>query len=301
LAAFRRDPAGRLVRWLYQRKTGLSLRRSTSSSLSPILIVCISDTHTTRPDVPDGDVLLHAGDLTSHGSFAELQAQLDWLKTLPHKYKVVIAGNHDLLLDQNFVNRFPDRIFEGEGTSRGDLDWSDIIYLNNTAAHLEFSSGRALTVYGSPWTEQFGTWAFQYPPIRRVWSETIPPGTDILLTHGPPKGHLDERGKSCPQLLREIWRARPRLVVFGHIHSGYGREDIAYDAFEATYDGVIVRDKGMLAVFFMACLLVFNWLRNVLLLPRRRHSLPASTILVNAAVAAGQLNEKLQKPIVVEL
>ena len=55
------------------------------------------------------------------------------------------------------------------------------------------------------------------------------PLRDILLTHGPPKGHLDQGGKGCPQLLREIWRVRPRLVVFGHIHEGYEREHISYD------------------------------------------------------------------------
>ncbi|EGX96671.1 phosphoesterase [Cordyceps militaris CM01] len=52
------------------------------------------------PNVPDGDLLLHAGNLTVGGSFAKLQAQLDWLNTLPHRQKVVIAGNHDVLLER---------------------------------------------------------------------------------------------------------------------------------------------------------------------------------------------------------
>lgn len=60
--------------------------------------------------MPDADVLLHAGDLTSGGTFAELQSQLEWSRSLPHRYKVVIAGNHGLLLDAAFVARHPERI-----------------------------------------------------------------------------------------------------------------------------------------------------------------------------------------------
>ena len=252
--------------------------------------------------MPNGDVLLHAGDLTVHGSFAELQARLDWLKTLPNRYKVVIAGNHDLLLDPEFVNRFPDRIYEGEGTSRSDLDWGDIIYLHNTAAQLAFpGSGRSLTVYGSPQTEQFGTWAFQYPPIRRVWPDSIPEGVDILLVHGPPRGHLDEGGKGCPQLLREVRRVQPRLVVFGHIHDGHGREDIVYDAVEAMYDAVMARDKGLVAAIAMALSLLWAWAWRGLMLGRPTGGSLARTTLVNAAMVPGRSSEREHEAIVVEL
>ena len=64
-----------------------------------ISVVCISDTHNTQPYIPAGDLLLHAGDLSNWGTFAEIQAQLTWLSQQPHRYKIVIAGNHDLLLD----------------------------------------------------------------------------------------------------------------------------------------------------------------------------------------------------------
>jgi calcineurin-like phosphoesterase family protein len=267
--------------------------------------VCISDTHNTRPPVPDGDVLLHAGDLTIGGTFAELRAQLDWLRHLPHRHKVVVAGNHDLLLDAAFVARHPEKISsgEGEGASRDDLPWGDdIIYLDNSAATLRFPGGRrSLSVYGSPWTPQFGNWAFQHPPVREVWEGSVPPGTDILLTHGPPRGHLDLEGKGCPQLLREIWRARPRLVVFGHIHGGYGREDIGYDAVEACYDGVMTGDKGLVAAVMMACRLFWGWLRDALLLSPRPQHPSRRTTLVNAAAVAGRFNEEQQPAIVVYL
>ena len=75
----------------------------------PIGIVCISDTHGTQPPIPSGDLLLHAGDLSNWGTFTEIQAQLTWLSKQPHKYKVIIAGNHDLLLDRAFEKRHPKR------------------------------------------------------------------------------------------------------------------------------------------------------------------------------------------------
>lgn len=300
---FRRDPAKFLALRLYP-STRSTHSKGKTSSLPPISVVCISDTHTTQPDVPDGDILLHAGDLTNRGSFEELQAQLDWLKSLPHRHKVVIAGNHDLLLDPGFVANFPDRIYEGNGTSRSDLDWGDVIYLNNSAARLKLPKERSLVVYGSPLTEQSGTWAFQYPPIRSVWTDSVPLDTDVLLTHGPPKGHLDQESKGCPQLLKEIWRVRPNLVVFGHIHDGHGQQDIVYDAIDAAYDGVMAGDRGIVAVLLMAflillrslseTLLVFKWFQSVS--PRR------CTTLVNAAVVTRKSGQERQQPaIVVEM
>ena len=70
------------------------------------------DTHNTRPNLPAGDVLIHAGDLTCKESFRELQFKLGRLIAQPHKYKIVIAGNHELLLDAAFVDQFPERVFE---------------------------------------------------------------------------------------------------------------------------------------------------------------------------------------------
>ena len=66
--------------------------KASSPRKDSLTIVCISDTHTLEPDLPDGDLLLHAGDLTNAGSFDEMQGQLDWLNRQSHKYKVVIAG-----------------------------------------------------------------------------------------------------------------------------------------------------------------------------------------------------------------
>ncbi|KPM35463.1 hypothetical protein AK830_g11091, partial [Neonectria ditissima] len=254
----RREPAARVARWLHALKPGLPPLQPTDDS-KPIVVVCISDTHQNQPQIPDGDLLLHAGDLSNEGSFEELQAQLNWLSSLPHKHKVVIAGNHDRLLDPEFVARFPDRICETKGKSRADLVWHDIIYLNGSSVTVEFNNQRKLKIFGSPWTPQFGTFAFQYPPIRDVWTGMIPDRTDIVLTHGPPKGYLDLGGKGCPGLMREVARARPRVMVFGHLHDGRGRVEVGYRRFDRGYQKIMAGRGGVREVVGMGFGLLGAW------------------------------------------
>lgn len=187
---------------------------------------------------------------------------------------MVIAGNHDALLDPEYVKRHPERIYEGEGTARADLDWGSIIYLNNSSARLRVEGydglNRLLKVYGSPWTEQFGTWAFHYPPIRDVWTDTVPEDPDVLLVHGPPKGHLDLDGKGCPNMLREIRRVKPRLVVFGHIHAGHEREDAHWvEGVQGAYDAAMMGSATWSTVMAAIRLLFWEWV--VIVLCKRRH------------------------------
>ncbi|TVY78102.1 putative rhamnogalacturonate lyase C, partial [Lachnellula suecica] len=296
---FRQKPARFLTNWLYQRRA-----TDPTSPAEPIkdliTIVCISDTHNTQPALPDGDLLLHAGDLSQSGSFQEIQLQLDWLNSQPHKYKALIGGNHDLLLDPEFVDNFPQRILERPCTSRSDLKWGKIIYLNNNSVKLDFANGRSLNIYGSPLTKQFGTWAFQYPPIRDVWTNTIPLETDILLTHGPPKGYLDTDGLGSEFLLQEISHVRPRLVVFGHIHGGYGKEAVRFDGVQKAYDGVRFGEKGFTTVIWMAILIILQYL-TIIIHFRGPKQGTEPTMMVNAAAVGGYKNQFSRPAITVEI
>jgi predicted MPP superfamily phosphohydrolase len=112
-----------------------------------IKVVCISDTHTNTLDVPSGDVLIHAGDLTNAGTVQEIQAQLDWLAALPHREKIVIAGNHDSYFDS--------KSRKGEDLNK-TLDFKGIHYLENQSVTLKFKGGRRLNFYGSPDIPQCG-------------------------------------------------------------------------------------------------------------------------------------------------
>src|SRR5664279_2929312 len=62
-----------------------------------VRIVCISDTHEWHRELalPDGDLLIHAGDFTFWNHTSKIRDFNEWLGELPHRHKVVIPGNHD--------------------------------------------------------------------------------------------------------------------------------------------------------------------------------------------------------------
>lgn len=178
-------------------------------------IVCISDTHFTDQflnNIPDGDVIVHAGDATFKGQFAEVVRFNAWYSSLPHKHKIFVAGNHELS-------------FEDTPWMVKPLLSRNITYLQNSGVEID-----GIKFWGSPYQPEFHNWAFNLPRgeiIKKVWDQ-IPEGTDVLITHGPPHGILDivkSRANEllgCEELLKAVLRIKPRLHVFGHIHDSYG-------------------------------------------------------------------------------
>ncbi len=174
-------------------------------------LVLLSDTHARHhkiPVVPDGDILLHAGDLTNHGELPDVEHFNGWLGRLPHRHKVVIAGNHDFC-------------FEHDPSAR--KLFTNAYYLQDEMLELE-----GLKIYGSPWQPRFCDWAFNVdrgPKLAAIWAQ-IPDDTDVLITHGPPLGQLDVtydgRAVGCEDLRDRLRAVRPRLHLFGHIHESYG-------------------------------------------------------------------------------
>ncbi|KAG2020529.1 metallophosphoesterase domain-containing protein 1 [Coprinopsis cinerea AmutBmut pab1-1] len=117
-------------------------------------IICISDTHSRPLRVPLGDVLLHAGDLTAWGYPEQLQAIAAWLQTLPHPFKIVIGGNHDLGLDPEITESlFPNDqdVQETCNLYKSDaMHEKGVYYLEHDFLRLKLPSGRTWTIYGSP-------------------------------------------------------------------------------------------------------------------------------------------------------
>ena len=153
-------------------------------SRPPIKVVCLSDTHgMTVPNVPPGDLLIHAGDLTQGGSALGIQAQVDWLDSLPHRHKIVIGGNHDIFFD------IKTRRDEDTSHQHG-IEFKNVKYLQRQSVTLTFKGQRRLNIYGAPDIigsgEPTSSNAFQYDSTRHPWRETIPKDTDVLITHGPP-------------------------------------------------------------------------------------------------------------------
>lgn len=277
---FIRNPILFIARWLYKHQPPIS-SPPTSKRMPRVKVCCISDTHNEIPEVPNGDILLHAGDLTQNGSFNELQAQLDWLKSLHFEHKIVIAGNHELILDPTYVFKGSSHEFSNtNGQRREDLEWYDAILLFASTVSLRVRR-RTINIFGSPMTPKYGNWAFQYPHEKDIWANRIPSGTDVVLAHGPPKGHLDRDGAGCKHLNRELWRVQPRLVVFGHIHVGRGQEDVCWDAVQRMYDAAVGCDIGGFGAFELGVLAwVWYWILYLLIGWKRE----GKTTLVNAAV-----------------
>lgn len=232
-----------LARSLYARRRYIPI----TPLKDPVSIVCISDTHNSQIPLPEGDILIHAGDLTQSGSFQELEKALAWLRSQPHHTKIVIAGNHDLLLDTKYHGSPQAGAYQPseKAFSRSQLEWGDIIYLENDQTTIYCPNGRQLNVYGSPYSPQHGSWAFQHPRSEDVWVNSVPEGIDVLITHGPPIAHLDLLKLGCGHLLQTLWRVQPRLHVFGHIHEGAGIESISFDKLQLAYERTVASGGGL--------------------------------------------------------
>lgn len=182
-------------------------------------IVAMGDTHGKHylvPDIPDGDVLIHSGDFSRHGSRDDVHEFAEWLVSLPHKRKIVIAGNHDKALQKHL----------GYGQIFSLLG---ITYLEDTGVDLD-----GLQFWGSPWTLPFQSWSFMLEEegLARKYA-LIPDDVDVLITHGPPAGVLDltdleainAGSLSLGYRIDELtnFYDRPLVHIFGHIHERHGK------------------------------------------------------------------------------
>jgi Icc-related predicted phosphoesterase len=184
-------------------------------------ITLISDTHNKHKlitdDLPGGDLLIHAGDISSMGYEHEIREFCKWYNSLDnYTNKVFIAGNHDWGFQIN-----TEKVKE-------ILDfYGNITYLQDNEALV---GEKLVSVYGSPWQPEFYNWAFNLPrkgdELKEKW-DNIPSNTDILITHGPAYGYVDKvigrtENLGCELLTERIKQIKPKSHVCGHIQTGYG-------------------------------------------------------------------------------
>ena len=176
-------------------------------------VVAISDTHNGHwgIDIPDGDLLIHAGDMTTAGTARELFDFGRWLARLPHRHKLVVPGNHDYLFEQDLTAAL--HILEQTGTGARVLIEDEVTI-----------EGRR--IWGSPYTPAYhGCFGYEPDQAFARWTK-MPNDLDMAITHGPPLGVMDltTRGvqAGCPPLLGAVLTARPRCHLFGHIHESRG-------------------------------------------------------------------------------
>jgi Icc-related predicted phosphoesterase len=197
-------------------------------------LVLISDTHGRHPVVPDGDVLIHAGDLTAGGSLAECRKEIEWLKSLPHQHKIFVAGNHDFALEA-FMKQGREDLIQDFATP--------MIYLRD-----QWTTIAGKYFWGSPWQPWFYDWAFNVTRghLHEYWDK-IPNNIDVLITHGPPKNILDWVGRDrvgCDELRVAVERVKPKIHVFGHIHCAQGK---ATNGVTTFYNACVVDEAYSLA------------------------------------------------------
>ena len=176
-------------------------------------LVLISDTHGLHDKVgpvPAGRCPVHAGDLMNSLGYdvQDIVSFNRWLGEQDFRHRVVCAGNHD-------------RYFENAPQQAREL-LTNATYLENTGATFD-----GVAFWGSPYTPEFMNWAFMYHRGSGAghW-ELIPDNLDVLITHGPPLGILDQTAPGEPHLgcaeLLDTVKSEARIGIFGHIHGGAG-------------------------------------------------------------------------------
>lgn len=191
-------------------------------------ICCVSDTHCLHEniEIPQCDILIHAGDACGSGTIREFTKFASWFnRQTQAKHRVYVPGNHDRVAEtdsfmcQTLIEEVPGSYF-----------------LFDRLVDLE-----GLRIYGTPWTPAFCDWAFQgddfggIRPRYRDLSRTFGmiPECDILVCHGPfyKTADLCEPGsfsagehvgsRTMLRVLTEM-KKRPSHFVCGHIHDCYG-------------------------------------------------------------------------------
>jgi 3',5'-cyclic AMP phosphodiesterase CpdA len=268
-----------------------------------VRIVCVSDTHNDdlTGHVPDGDILLHAGDMTDDGTYDELEKALKWIQRLPHKLKIIIPGNHDLGLDRAheiFDPKALDLFTSPAVRSDG------VIFLDGSEPQLFYNS--LISIYGNPAQPDFlnSKYAFTYlpylnPESKAAWAQSPTARhtpIDLWLTHGAPRGRLDKIPipglMGCEAQRQKVAAVRPLICVFGHYHVSYGVERVVWrNDVEGTDDDrtgqcKIVTGEDVDGVYD------FTNLKG-----------GEESIFINAAWMTGEkrLTEKRNKPIVMDL
>lgn len=178
-------------------------------------IVQISDTHNRHQflqGIPEGDVLIHCGDFSDNGTEEEVLDFLNWFIELPHPHKIFVTGNHDLCLwDAENIEDLPENV--------------------------HFLQDRGVAIDGFKF---FGI-AYNHP------SDIIPEGTDVVVTHEPPMGILDETmgmNWGSAGILKRVTVVKPKFHLFGHAHEAHGVNSKKGITFS---NGSVLNDFGKMA------------------------------------------------------
>ena len=167
-----------------------------------IKVLHISDTHGMHRkmhSLPFADIISHSGDFCKKGTEEEVIDFIEWFDSLKYKHKIFIAGNHDDYLHDAQIDGLPENMH----------------YLCYSAINIE-----GIDFYGIP--------MFSADIINKKYQKQIleiPNNIDVLITHQPPFGILDQttnKHYGDIDILNRVCAIKPKLHLFGHIHNNNG-------------------------------------------------------------------------------
>lgn len=185
-------------------------------------IIAISDTHNRYRElvVPECDILISTGDYSFTGTIKDTYEFHEWLDKQPARYVISIMGNHELGVEKDFNLH-----------KKIALEKCPVVhFIEEGLVEIE-----GLKIWCSAYTPFFCDWAYNVVgdvELKRHW-DRIPEGIDILATHGPPHGMLDEvftppsyqEHVGCRELWEAVLRIKPKAHIFGHTHYNYGQKE----------------------------------------------------------------------------
>jgi Icc-related predicted phosphoesterase len=177
-------------------------------------ICAVADLHGWLPPVPPCDLLLIAGDIcppTNQRVWLDTAFRA-WLRGIPVAQVIATWGNNDVVADRRDVPELPCTFLVDDTVSRAGL-----------------------RIYGAPWTTglSYQAWASEEQDDLLVGlHHRLPDRIDILLSHIPPLGVLDQNRHGIRHgsrtLLDEINRVRPAVTICGHVHASRGEHEFEW-------------------------------------------------------------------------
>lgn len=194
-------------------------------------IIAISDTHCKHNAItqellenynefPDS-ILIHAGDCCLDGNRYEAIDFLNWFGDLPFKTKILVPGNHDCAFEHSFFRIDYLELEELAKSKNINIVINDIFTING----IKFLCNSNIP--------KLRNWAFYAEDeTRQRFFEFIDQNADIVISHTPPYGVLDEAPRGygtfehvgCKHLRNYIDRNNTKIVINGHIHECYGEQ-----------------------------------------------------------------------------
>lgn len=193
------------------KQSSKAQRKKTNMKLA-----IISDTHRCHAEYEstlisaDADLLIHAGDSDCFDERTTFSF-LSWCRKVSSSFRygsLITFGNHDAFVQENLseIRRF--------------LEGSNVRIVINES--IEIANHRFwASPYSLPHGQNWSAFTASESDLEKLWMQ-IPLNTDILVTHCPAFGVLDNSYGSHSLAARVSRLQNLKVHIFGHIHESHG-------------------------------------------------------------------------------